>query len=317
MNSIASTHKRSASRGFTLIELLVVIAIIAILAAFLLPALASAKRRAKLATCQSNFHQIFIACSTYANDYNDYFPICTVGGANPPGTFNNISGDHYTQYVGTGGPAQAGIKFLPSMIQPAGGGGVDCLGYAYVTKGLGDGKVLWCPSFPADATIRSITDYSSPPNGYMSRNGNGEVRGTMLYNPRIQDAWGTDNAGTKTIIARAYPKTSSHWNGPTAGGPAPASMQSGYSGNTFAYVSPGGSHLFGTDYVGGDGNSSSTFTPETFAHYPSQGFDVVFTDGSVQFVQSVPAYQFVSAATSAQRIQGLVTRASNLIQSMT
>jgi len=75
--------------------LLVVIAIIAILAALLLPALAAAKRKAKLAQCQNNFHQISLACYIYANDYNDYFPICTVGAYNN-GTFNHLGDAHYT-----------------------------------------------------------------------------------------------------------------------------------------------------------------------------------------------------------------------------
>src|ERR1700710_1174077 len=94
---------RNTRNGITLIELLVVISIIAILAAMLLPALSSAKNRAKVATCISNFHQVFIGTSIYATDNGDWYPIWL----DSPGghKLNIINAAQYTRYVVQTGPA--------------------------------------------------------------------------------------------------------------------------------------------------------------------------------------------------------------------
>ena len=61
-------RRKVAGRNFTLIELLIVIAIIAILVCVLLPALASARRKALESGCRSNMKQVYFAETGYIAD---------------------------------------------------------------------------------------------------------------------------------------------------------------------------------------------------------------------------------------------------------
>ncbi len=81
---------------FTLVELLIVIAIIGILAAMLLPALNSAREKARSSQCLGNLKQILLAHLQYAGDANDCF---IIGKLTQAGGTDGYPFERATQYL--------------------------------------------------------------------------------------------------------------------------------------------------------------------------------------------------------------------------
>lgn len=106
---------RKATMRFTLIELLVVIAIIAILAAMLMPALQSARERARQAQCVNQLKQLGTYLTMYENAFG-FFPFMA-DNADEDATVNNFLHDIWKAKIMT----DPKIIFCPSAYSSSSG----------------------------------------------------------------------------------------------------------------------------------------------------------------------------------------------------
>ena len=187
-------HRRIVrwNSGFTLIELLVVIAIIAILAALLLPALSTAKERAKRTKCISNLRQFGISHTLYAND-NRHIVLETretAGAYRHPSTvtMRNVPGFSYYTW-------EALSPYIP--------------GVNVTTSSTNVGGIWWCPSppDPIPADVAYVIQAWSWFNSTYSYFGRVDVWKPNQAN-RPQDLTGKDLAPGRLLMSDLL----SHWH---------------------------------------------------------------------------------------------------------
>lgn len=260
-SSKVAPHAQSARRvAFTLIELLVVIAIIAILASILLPVLAKARRTSQRTVCINNMKEMGAGSFMYAGDFNDYYPITTIGAGDAGGKINELEGVHYTRYiVGTDESATPNVSAAPYTRVPASYQPYDQnLGLLYAGGQCGNPAVFYCPSL-LDTNLTE-SPYSDP--AFMSTDSGGNVRSSYMFNPRDANANSESAAG----YLRKYQKTSSVKQ----------------------------LDIFILDYLENNSASGATtpipFNVQDWAHWPSRGLVTCFTDGSARFVQFTPQF---------------------------
>ena len=246
---------RANRRGFTLIELLLVIAIVSLLAAILFPAFASAREKARQASCQANLKQLGMGLLEYAQDYDECVPVGTSGVNNSNGCI--AWGGQVYAYVGSAAVFQCPDDPAQPMQRTVNGATYTLRPVSYAINNnlgaRGGGQAIWtlpqltAPSQtvmlfevgaalganPADPCTYNIADILTPNESGGASNGV-----DVCYSPAGIGTQVLDGSSRYLQMATGF-----------SGGPQQAALF-----NSTMFTGAGGRHATGANYLACDGH---------------------------------------------------------------
>jgi prepilin-type N-terminal cleavage/methylation domain-containing protein len=248
MNNIAHQIERPKS-GFTLIELLVVISILALLAAFLMPALGRAVGAARTTKDKSQMGGIHNAMLLYASSNEGNLPLPSVVG----NEHTNVAHDYSNTTANLMSLMLARNYFTTAtLISPVESNAkiedINAVTLKYDYDSIDGDTVLWDDSFKGDISTATLANPAN--NSYAHQ---------ALWGERIRTKWNSGAGSSDIILSNRGPENGVHVELPL--------VQS----NTLKF------HGSETSWIGvvvsadGSVRTVHSFTPEGIAYQPLNG----------------------------------------------
>jgi prepilin-type N-terminal cleavage/methylation domain-containing protein/prepilin-type processing-associated H-X9-DG protein len=288
----------SARRGFTLIELLVVVAIIAVLIALLLPAVQAAREAARRVQCINNLKQMGLALhnyhdalSVFPSGYIAYSPFKDGETDTSPGwSWASMILPQLDQ-----APLYSSINVLLPVQAPANTTSVQTLlngficpsdqlpGQTFaVTDGFGNTVATVAPTSYGACTGNDASDVA------LGLNNDGLGNGLFFRNSGIRIAAIIDGTSQTVMLEeRAWGDSEGTWTGAISGGvilrgpfnPCPGAASASYLAPCLVLVH---CNMLNTN----SDTDSGLDDPSSF--HPG-GANILFADGSIHFLKSIPS----------------------------
>jgi prepilin-type N-terminal cleavage/methylation domain-containing protein/prepilin-type processing-associated H-X9-DG protein len=280
---------RSSREGFTLIELLVVIAIMGILIALLLPAVQKVREAANRAQCQNNLKQVGLACQNH-HDVNKHFP---------PGY---LATQPYADGATDTAPGWGWAAYLLPYVEQ---------GNLYKRLNLGQPvqdspaiqtalPLYLCPSDLYPQAAFPVTDAfgntlaPAAPSSYAACAGGDESStfgpsglGVFYRNSATRMTDITDGTSNTLLVGeRAWANVNGTWAGAVPGGVCRRGRQNPCPGSGAAFF-PAAALVLAHSHLN-NATSDTDGGLDDFSSMHFGGANILFADGHVAFVRSIP-----------------------------
>jgi prepilin-type N-terminal cleavage/methylation domain-containing protein/prepilin-type processing-associated H-X9-DG protein len=300
-------------RAFTLIEILVVISIIALIIAFLLPAVQSAREAARRTQCVNNMKQLALALQTYHSVYNSF----------SPGYISQVQSVTDRDEFGSGWAW--GTAILPYLEQQnlysCLNQNAQILDTASLTLRTTLNSTFLCPStnatpafslnllasIPQPKLDLGVSHYVASAGQLQISVSSGVNNGVFFRNSQVGLSSITDGSSTTLLIGeRSRNVADATWTGVLPNGvysfailcTAPT-WNVGLCGHTGAMVLGSTGPMSGVDSIYPPDSKDAFF--ESFWSYHPTGANFAFCDGSVRFIkETINPSTFAALSSCAQ-----------------